>query len=175
MSDTVTGRLSRRRPPALLFGALAVVALIAGVVVLFLLKPRGAAAPQPETGATTLPARDLGAILEADPRTLHGRRAELQGALVRRVLGDRSFTVGAAGVTGERELLVLLDIKLDAGDMEGRVRVLPGQRLDLQGLLEPVPVAPRPMAKDDGLGPAEAAFLARQPLYLLARGLRPAR
>lgn len=113
------------------------------------------------------PLTDVNAMTTArEPAALAGRRAQLSGVIVQRVLSDRVFVVGnGAG----QEVLVVLDEKLDRGAAEQRVVVKAAQTVALDGVVERSPGAG---ATARGLNEADSAALRGQPIYLLAQSIK---
>lgn len=135
--------------------------------------------PRSDGGVTQVGTSDGGEILSdlnlfdltPDKLSLINRRVEFSNARVTRVVNDRVFAI----TSGSGEIYAMLDRGLDRGPMEGRVSVVVGQLLDLQGAFRPTPDAQA--AAREGLSVPLSAQLvtafAVHPVYLhvtLVRG-----
>jgi hypothetical protein len=122
-------------------------------------------AAQPASDTLT----DVEAVLAApDPGAVDGRKAEFASVTVRRILSDRAFTIGEqAG----RELVVLLDGRLDAKMAEDQARVKPGMRLRMAGRVERPPSPDVAQERYGGLSVRESAALRGQTAYMHAEAL----
>ena len=97
-----------------------------------------------------------------DRMTLVGRKVKLTDVNVQRVLTDRAYFVGADDNT---KLLVLLDKDMDAGAGPQRVQIMPGKKVSLTGVLEPVPTAE--IANEQyGLGKPNYDAIGKEQVYL---------
>jgi hypothetical protein len=133
---------------------LAVLAILAGLWLLFALfndgedpdvaelpattAPATAAPPEsaPNT-ADTAPITDLLIVVDTnDPAALIGRRVELQSVLVQSVVGDKTFWVGPSQ---DQQLFVVLDEERDPPGVEGLVDVDQGQQVSIGGTVEKLP------------------------------------
>jgi hypothetical protein len=95
---------------------------------------------------------------------LVGRRVQFTNTDVIKVIGDRPFWVGRSNTEG---LAVVLDTSLDEGAAEKQVQIKAGQKLDLTGVLTPMPDVTTAKAKW-GISDAEAKEFQTQGVYLLA-------
>ncbi|MBD2437701.1 hypothetical protein [Nostoc sp. FACHB-110] len=136
------------------------------------------AAPQPTTTVVvtatpqvvttvvpTEPITDVLVITNANKQTLVNRPVRFSNVNVQSVVGDRTFWVGSS--TTQRVFVVLAP-NLDAGSIENKVVVKPGQTLDLAGVLKPVPSVQQAQKQWKGLTAAEAQGLKNQIIYLEA-------
>jgi hypothetical protein len=111
------------------------------------------------------PITDVVIISKAPSKeALVGRRVQFTNTDVIKVIGDRPFWVGRSNNEG---LAVVLDPSLDRGAAEKQVQVKAGQKLDLTGVLKPMPDAAT--AKGQwGITDAEAQEFQTQGVYLQA-------
>ncbi len=98
----------------------------------------------------------------ADRMALVGRNVKLTDVNVQRVLTDRAYFVGA---DENSKLLVLLDKDMNAGAGPQRVKIMPGHKVSLTGILQPVPTAE--IANEQyGLGAPNYNAIANEQVYL---------
>lgn len=98
-----------------------------------------------------------------DKSTLVGRGADLKNVKVNRVLSDRVFTV----TSGSSEMFMLLDDKLNVGNMEERIKIRPGQVVNLSGDFRSVPTGEvKDEEQNRDLNRAEYARMKDQKVYL---------
>ena len=97
-----------------------------------------------------------------DRLALVGRKVKLTDVNVQRVLTDRAYFVGAGDSAA---MLVLLDKDMDAGAGPQRVKIMPGHKVSLTGVLEPVPTAE--IANEQyGLGKPNYDAIGKEQVYL---------
>lgn len=109
------------------------------------------------------PLSDVTEFTKATDRTaLVGRKVKLTDVNVQRVLTDRAYFVGSSDTAA---LLVLLDKDMDAGAGPQRVKLMPGHKVSLTGVLEPVPTAE--IANEQyGLGKPNYDAIGKEQVYL---------
>ncbi|WP_146131511.1 hypothetical protein [Merismopedia glauca] len=111
------------------------------------------------------PITDVVIIAKAPTKeALVGRRVQFTNTDVIKVIGDRPFWVGRSNTEG---LAVVLDPSLDKGAAEEQIQVKAGQKLDLTGVLKPMPDAAT-AKKLWGISDAEAKEFQTQGVYLQA-------
>jgi hypothetical protein len=111
------------------------------------------------------PITDVVIISKAPSKeALVGRRVQFTNTDVIKVIGDRPFWVGRSNNEG---LAVVLDRTLDEGAAEKQVQIKAGQKLDLTGVLQPMPDAAT-AKKQWGITDAEAKEFQTQGVYLQA-------
>lgn len=122
----------------------------------------------PATTAVVVPGdviTDVVVISKAPSKeALVGRRVKFTGTDVIKVIGDRPFWVGRSNNEG---LAVVLDPSLDKGEAEQKIQIKAGQKLDLTGILKPMPDAATAKAQW-GISDAEANEFQTQGVYLQA-------
>ena len=98
-----------------------------------------AASPTPLPSVPPLPPVTDPAILsgELNAPTFIGRRADLAALKVDWLVGDRAFYVEVGD--SNRRMLVILDTKLNQGAADAGLKILPGQTLSIQGVIEKLP------------------------------------
>lgn len=99
-----------------------------------------------------------------DKQSLINKRVEVTNITAQNVNGDRTFWVGAGN---NQQLFVVLDPLLDAGSAENKVVVKPGQALNLNGIIKPMPSSQQAQTQW-GLSATEAQQLRNQTIYLQA-------
>ncbi|HSI20424.1 MAG TPA: hypothetical protein VLA04_01775 [Verrucomicrobiae bacterium] len=91
------------------------------------------ASPSPTLESVT----DLSGLLQStDVLAFRGQKAEFQNAPVKRVTGDRTFSVGTLDA---EQLYVLLTPSLDEGTTEQQVAINAGQTVNLTGVIKEMP------------------------------------
>jgi hypothetical protein len=104
-----------------------------------------------------------------DKQTLVGRTAEFDEARVRRVVSDRVFTVRSGG----GEMYVLLDEGLDSGGgSEQKVKIRPGQKLNLSGEFRQVPTEETNAEREKDLSGRDFERMKNQKVYLHATSVK---
>ena len=129
--------------------------------------PAATTTPSGSGDATpALPVSDAAMLVgELDKPTLIGRRAELTDLKVESLVGDRAFYVLPGGST--RRMLVILDRKLNEGAADAELKILPGQTLNIRGLIEKLPDTEE-VASRFGVEGEEADALKGEAIYLHA-------
>lgn len=124
-----------------------------------------AVAPKEGASAKGEPLTDVIAITGAKDRsTLVGRKVQLKNVNVTRVLNEQAFYVGTSG---DAEMLVLLDPRLDAGANGGeKVVIAEGKTVSLTGLLEASPTTDK--LSQFKVTPEDAAAIGQQGVYIHA-------
>ncbi|MCC5637876.1 hypothetical protein LC593_18945 [Nostoc sp. CHAB 5844] len=125
--------------------------------------------PQVTTVVQTEPITDVLVITNANKQSLINRPVQFQNVNVQSVVGDRTFWVGSSN---NQRVFVVLAPNLDAGTAENKVVVKQGQKLDLAGVLKPVPSVKQAQQQWQGLTAAEAQGLKEQIIYLEANQIR---
>lgn len=127
--------------------------------------PAVPAVPDPVTSpSATMPLTDVTVLATAIDPTLTGRTAQLEGAEVLSVVGDRTFWIGPSA---EDKILVVLDEAVDPAGAEGLVNVNEGQQVSLTADVRKIP--PMPEARETfDLNEQEAAELDGEVIYLYA-------
>jgi hypothetical protein len=111
------------------------------------------------------PITDVVVIAQAPSKeALVGRRVKFTNTDVIKVIGDRPFWVGRSNNEG---LAVLLDPSLDKGAAEKQIQIKAGQKLDLTGVLKPMPDVATAKAQW-GISDTEAQEFQTQGVYLQA-------
>lgn len=125
--------------------------------------------PQVTTVVQTEPITDLLVVTNANKQTLVNKAVQFQNVNVQSVVGDRTFWVGS---NNTQRVFVVLAPNLDAGTVENKVVVKPGQTLDLAGVLKLVPSSKQAQQQWKGLTAAEAQGLQNQIIYLEANQIK---
>lgn len=125
--------------------------------------------PQATTVVQTEPITDVLVVTNANKQTLVNKPVRFSNVNVQSVVGDRTFWVGS---NNTQRVFVVLAPNLDAGSVENKVVVKPGQTLDLAGVLKSVPSATQAQKQWKGLTAAEAKGLQNQVIYLEANQIR---
>jgi hypothetical protein len=125
--------------------------------------------PEVTTVVQTEPITDVLVISNANKKTLVNRPVQFSNVKVQSVVGDRTFWVGSSNT---QRVFVVLAPNLDAGSVENKVVVKPGQTLDLAGALKAVPNVKQAQQQWKGLTAAEAKGLQDQIVYLEANQIR---
>ena len=160
--------MARRRNVVRLGVPALIVAGLAAVALWRVSAPAADPAVPGTTGTSASPTRtpQLTRIADLLAENTTGRQASLERVPVRQVMSPRTFWIG----DGDESAFVVLDPDVKRGP---DVRIVPGARVTLIGLVRPAP-APNVAMKQWAIDVATAEALEKRGTYLHAVEVRPA-